>query len=47
MSPFSAGLGQDRQSKWMNVEQEEQDREGDEEVEDVVVVPWHRGHVVC
>ena len=44
MSPFRAGMGEDRQSKWMPVEQEEHDREGDEEEEDVEL-PWHRGHV--
>ena len=44
MSPFRAGMGQDRQSKWMAVEQEEHDMEGDDEEEDVEL-PWHRGHV--
>ena len=35
VSPFRAGMGEDRQSKWMPAEQEEHDREGDDEEEDV------------
>ena len=47
MSPFSAGMGQDRQCKWIHVEHEEHVKEGDDEEKDVDVGPRHRGHVVC
>ena len=46
VSPFRAGMGEERQSKWMPAEQEEHDREGDDAEEDVEL-PRHRGHVCC
>ena len=35
VSPFRAGMGEERQSKWMPAEQEEHDREGGDAEEDV------------
>ena len=46
VSPFRAGMGEDRQSKWMPAEQEEHDREGGDEGEDVEH-PRQRGHICC